>query len=83
MEFIPTHRSKDSFTDFTTWGPDFRSQEAFRTTGAYHIKGPLLVENSEYDIRIAIVTRDGTVLSKPVADTFLLLPGNAITSSFK
>jgi plastocyanin len=77
LELIPTHRSKDNSTDFITWGPDFRGQEAFRTTGTYHLKGPLLVENSEYDIRIAVIARDGTILSKPVADTFVLLPGKA------
>jgi plastocyanin len=81
LELIPTHRSKNNSTDFTTWGPDFRSQEAFRTTGTYHIKGPLLVESSEYDIRIAVIARDGKVLSKPVADTFVLLPIKAITDS--
>ena len=74
LELIPTHRSKDNSTDFTTWGPDFRSQESFRTTGTYHLKGPLLVENSEYDIRIAVIARDSILLSKPIADTFVLLP---------
>ena len=74
IELIPTHRTKDNLTGFTTWGPDFRSQEAFRTTGMYHIKGPLLVENSEYDIRIAVIARDDALLSKPIADTFVLLP---------
>ena len=71
LELIPTHRSKSNSTDFTTWGPDFRSQEAFRTTGTYHLKGPILVEDSEYNIRIAITARDGTVLSKPIIDTFV------------
>jgi hypothetical protein len=74
LELIPTHKSKNNSTDFTTWGPDFRSQEAFRTTGTFHIKGPILVENSEYDIRIAILAKDGSILSKPIVDTFILLP---------
>jgi plastocyanin len=81
LELIPTHRSKNNSADFTTWGPDFRSQEAFHTTGTYHLKGPLLVENSEYDIRIAIIAKDGIVLSKPVVDTFILLPAKAVTTS--
>ena len=35
LELIPNHNNKSNSTctDFTTWGPDFRSQEAFRTTG--------------------------------------------------
>jgi hypothetical protein len=71
---VPTHKSKNNSTDFITWGPDFRSQEAFRTTGAFHIKGPVLVENSQYDIRIAILAKDGSILSKPIVDSFILLP---------
>ena len=78
FELIPTHRSISNFTDYTTWGPDFRNQGALHTTGVYHLKGPILVENSTYDIRIAITARDGTVLSKPVLDTFVLLPGKVI-----
>ena len=35
LELIPTHRSKNYSAYFTTWGPDFRSQEAFHTTGTY------------------------------------------------
>ncbi len=80
LELIPTHKSKDNSTDFTTWGPDFRSQEAFRTTGTYHIRGPLLVDNSEYDLRISIMAKDGTILPKPLTDTFVLLPGKAIVT---
>jgi hypothetical protein len=74
LELIPTHKSKNNSTDFITWGPDFRSQEAFRTTGTFDIKGPVLVEDSEYDIRIAILAKDGSILSKPIVDTFILLP---------
>jgi plastocyanin len=81
LELIPTHISKSNSSDYMTWGPDFRSQEAFRTTGTYHLKGPLLVENSEYDVRIAITSRDGTLLSNPIADTFVLLPSKAIAIS--
>lgn len=74
LELIPTHKSKNNSTDFITWGPDFRSQEALLTTGTFHIKGPVLVENSQYDIRIAILAKDGSILSKPIVDTFILLP---------
>jgi hypothetical protein len=41
MELVP-HKSKNA-TDFITWGPDFRSQEALRTIGTFHIKGTILI----------------------------------------
>lgn len=53
IELVP-HKSKNA-TDFITWGPDFRSQESLRTTGTFHIKGPVLVDSSPYYIRVAIV----------------------------
>ena len=61
-----------SANDFTTWGPDFSSQEAYRTTGTLHIKGPVLVENSPYAIRVAIVRNDNSIPSPPIVDYFLL-----------
>jgi hypothetical protein len=39
-------------------GPDFRSQEGTRTTGTYHIKGPLLIDPPQYDFKVAIVAKD-------------------------
>ncbi|HEY7571582.1 MAG TPA: hypothetical protein VH796_09460 [Nitrososphaeraceae archaeon] len=72
LEVIPTHRYNSS--QFITWGPDFRSQEAVQSTGTFHIQGPLLVENSPYSIRVAIVAKDNSVLSNPVSDTFSLFP---------
>ncbi|HEY7082532.1 MAG TPA: hypothetical protein VH500_22815 [Nitrososphaeraceae archaeon] len=72
LEVIPTHRYNSS--QFITWGPDFRSQEAVQSTGTFHIQGPLLVENSPYSIRVAIVDKDNSVISNPVVDTFTLFP---------
>jgi len=72
LEVIPTHRYNT--TQFTTWGPDFRSQEAVQSTGTFHIQGPMLVENSPYGIRVAIVAKDNSILSTPIADTFTLFP---------
>jgi plastocyanin len=72
LEIIPTHRYNSS--QFITWGPDFRSQEAVQSTGTFHIQGPLLVENSPYTIRVAIVAKDNSVLSTPASDIFTLFP---------
>jgi hypothetical protein len=58
--------------DFTTWGPDFRSQEAFRTTGTFHIQGPVLVQNSQYGIKVSILAKDNRILSPPLGDVFAL-----------
>ena len=70
LELVP-HKSKNA-TDFTTWGPDFRSQESLRTTGTFHIKGPVLVDGSPYYIKIAIVNQGNKIISNPVPDTFML-----------
>jgi hypothetical protein len=68
MELVP-HKSKNA-TDFVTWGPDFRSQESLRTSGTFHIKGSVMVENSPYYIRASIVDLSKKVISNPLVDTF-------------
>jgi hypothetical protein len=70
IELVP-HKSKNA-TDFITWGPDFRSQESLRTTGTFHIKGPVLVNDSPYYIKVAIVNQGNKMISNPVTDTFVL-----------
>lgn len=57
---------------FTTWGPDFIGQEAVYSTGTFHIRGPVLVQNSPYSIQISIVGKDNSILSNPISDTFVL-----------
>jgi hypothetical protein len=57
---------------FTTWGPDFIGQEAGYSTGTFHIRGPVLVQNSPYSIQISIVGKDNSI-SNPISDTFVLL----------
>ena len=59
---------------FTTWGPDFIGQSPFHTTGTFHIRGPVLVENSPYSIQVSLVGKDDKVLSTPISETFLLPP---------
>jgi len=57
---------------FTTWGPDFIGQEAVHTTGTFHIRGPMLTQNSPYSILISIVGKDNRIFPSPVSETFLL-----------
>jgi hypothetical protein len=78
MELVP-HKSKNA-TDFVTWGPDFRSQESLRTTGTFHIKGPVMIENSPYYVRASIVDLSKKVISNPLIDTFALLPQQSSTN---
>jgi plastocyanin len=79
LELVPTHKSlsKNATSDFTTWGPDFIGQESMRSTGTFHIKGPVLIDNSPYSIRAEIVANSNSILSKPVVDTFALPPNSA------
>jgi hypothetical protein len=84
LELVPTHKPLSSShvpSGFVTWGPDFRSQEAMRTTGTYHIEGPVLVDPSQYDIRVAIVAKDNQIFPKPIVSTFILLPKENVTSN--
>ena len=59
---------------FTTWGPDFISQEEFNTDGVFHISGPVLVQNSPYSIVVSIVASSNRELQHPISDTFALPP---------
>ena len=59
---------------FTTWGPDFISQEQFNTDGVFHISGPVLVQNSPYSIVVSIVASSNRELQHPISDTFALPP---------
>ena len=79
LELVPTHKplSKNATSEFVTWGPDFIGQEAIRSTGTFHIKGPVLVDNSLYSLRVAIVANSNSVLSTPVVDTFALPPSTS------
>ena len=45
VELVPTPSKNVTQQQFTTWGPDFTSQEAFRTAGTFHIKGSVLVQS--------------------------------------
>ena len=79
LELVPTHKSlaKNATSDFTTWGPDFIGQESIRSTGTFHIKGPVLVDNSPYSIRVGIVANSNSILPTPIADTFALPPNSS------
>jgi hypothetical protein len=71
IDLAPTHKN---VTEFTNWGPDFIGQEQFKTTGVYHISGPVLVTNTLYYIHVSLISKDDQVFSNPPFDTFQLSP---------
>jgi hypothetical protein len=71
LELVPTHAGKNT-SQFMTWGPDFIGQEAIQNTGTFHIKGPILIENSPYAVNVKITAKDNTELSPPIGDSFIL-----------
>ena len=69
LELVPTHVSNVT-RGFTTWGPDFIGEEGYRTTGTFHIMGPVLVTNQPYSIMVSIVGSDNNLFTNPPVDTF-------------
>lgn len=87
LELVPVHKavissstsnttsaSKNISSQFTSWGPDFIGEEQVRSDGVYHIRGPVLVQNSPYSIQVSIVAKDNAILPSPISDTFVLSP---------
>lgn len=71
LELVPSHAGKNT-SHFITWGPDFIGQEAVNNDGTFHIKGPVLIENSPYTIDVQITAKDNNEISPPVGDQFIL-----------
>lgn len=78
IDLVPTHKN---VTEFTNRGPDFIGQEKFGTTGAYHISGPVLVNNAPYYIHVSIILKDNQVFADPPSDIFQLSPIKSTNSS--
>ena len=55
-----------------TWGPDISAAATGPHTGAFHIKGPVLVEEKPYNLNVEIVAIDNNVLEEPIRDVFIL-----------
>ena len=77
LELVPatqlSNATKNISHQFTTWGPDFISEEAKGSTGTFHIQGPVLTNSREtYYITVAIVAKDSKFFSKPQSDRFIL-----------
>lgn len=69
MELVPTHATNIT-RGFTTWGPDFIGQEGYRTTGTFHVMGPVLVTDQPYSVSVSIVGSDNNLFTNPPSDTF-------------
>ncbi len=58
---------------FTTWGPDFIGEQGVNSDGTFHIQGPILNQNTQYSIKITMLSKDNSPLDN-VTDTFVLMP---------
>jgi plastocyanin len=78
LELIPSVRSNQTAAPhFVTWGPDLTDQEGAASDGAYHVQGPVMVDNEDYTISVSIVEIDNTAQSLPPSDNFLLPSTNS------
>ncbi len=74
LELIPQPPVNGSTSDFVTWGPDISATATGPHTGAYHIKGPVLVQNEPYTLTVSIVNIDEDILEEPITEQFILSP---------
>ncbi|HEX6280832.1 MAG TPA: hypothetical protein VFZ67_01255 [Nitrososphaera sp.] len=74
LELIPQPPVNGSTFDFVTWGPDISATATGPHAGAYHIKGPVLVQNEPYTLTVSIVNIDEDVLEEPITEQFILSP---------
>ncbi len=89
LELIPASSSTSNTTttrniehQFTTWGPDFISEEGHGSTGTFHIQGPVLTNpKDQYYITVAIVAKDSKFFPQPVVDQFILPSNQAAAAS--
>jgi plastocyanin len=85
LELVPKpshgiNSTKPIQQQFTTWGPDFVSQEGHGNTGTFHIQGPVMTQNTQYTLKVQIVTKDSSKLSNET-DQFALPAFSAGTTS--
>ncbi|MDQ3967755.1 MAG: plastocyanin/azurin family copper-binding protein [Thermoproteota archaeon] len=81
LELIPQPAVNGSTSDFVTWGPDISATATGPHTGAFHIKGPVMVQNEPYTMQVSIVNIDEEILEQPITEEFILSPKLARPSS--
>ena len=74
VELIPQPAVNGSISDFVTWGPDISGSATGPHTGAFHIKGPVMVQNEPYTMQVSIVNIDEEILEEPITEEFILSP---------
>ncbi len=57
--------SKNATALSPTQGPDFIGQVPTATT--FHIRGPMLIDNSPYSIKVSIIGKDNRIFSNPIS----------------
>jgi plastocyanin len=73
LELVPFSKSNTT-KHFVSWGPDLTNQEGVASDGAYHILGPVLVDNDLYTIQVSIIGKSRGAVSAPISDAFALPP---------
>ncbi len=81
LELIPQPAVNGSTTEFLTWGPDISATATGPHTAAFHIKGPVLVQNEFYTMQVSIVNIDEVILEEPIIEEFILSPKLASPAS--
>ena len=74
LELIPQPQVNGTETGFVTWDPDISGTATGTHTGAFHIKGPVLVQEELYTLTVSIVGIDERVLEEPITEEFILSP---------
>jgi plastocyanin len=77
LELVPAISTTNSTDQFVSWGPDLTDNEGVASDGAYHIQGPVLINDDTYNIQVSIVAVNDADLPAPVSDTFALPPVEA------
>jgi hypothetical protein len=66
--------SASTVGQFTTWGPDFIGEQVVNSDGTFHIQGPVLNENTQYSVKITMLSKYNSSPLENVTDTFVLMP---------
>lgn len=77
LELVPQPQVNGTNTGFVTWGPDISGTATGPHTGAFHIKGPVMVQNEPYTLKVSITNIDDEILDEPITEEFILSPNLA------
>jgi plastocyanin len=68
LELVPISNTER----FVDWGPDTGDITGKPSDGTFHVQGPVLVDEDVYQIEVSIIEKEGSILSTPITDTFVV-----------